>query len=240
MYESGTCPKCGGPRDSKALYCAFCGVVFAKYSAEPQPPPVAPDPSPGAPPESVGLPAEAAVNPYRPPAAALYRARPPAPVIERDLDAGLASRGRRLLAHLLDSLILGISAVPVFFLLAAAGMLPEGVLKGTARADDELVLSTILTMMVISMVPVCLVNLYYLGQHGQTLGKKALSIRIVRPSGELATLGRLVVLRTGLPWIFGMVPFLGGMFGLADALCIFRDDRRCLHDHIADTIVVDA
>ena len=37
-----------------------------------------------------------------------------------------------------------------------------------------------------------------------------------------------------------MVPFVGGLVSLVDALLIFRDDRRCLHDEIADTIVVTA
>ena len=31
---------------------------------------------------------------------------------------------------------------------------------------------------------------------------------------------------------------VGTIYGLVDVLMIFRASRRCLHDHIADTIVV--
>jgi uncharacterized RDD family membrane protein YckC len=37
-----------------------------------------------------------------------------------------------------------------------------------------------------------------------------------------------------------MIPLIGWMFTLGDALLIFREDHRCLHDHFADTIVVKA
>ena len=43
------------------------------------------------------------------------------------------------------------------------------------------------------------------------------------------------------PWgLLGLVPLIGWLFALADALLIFRDSRKCLHDNIADTIVVTA
>jgi uncharacterized RDD family membrane protein YckC len=36
-----------------------------------------------------------------------------------------------------------------------------------------------------------------------------------------------------------LVPLLGWGFALVDPLFVFGDDRRTLHDRIADTIVVD-
>ena len=36
-----------------------------------------------------------------------------------------------------------------------------------------------------------------------------------------------------------MVPMLGGFASLVDALCIFREDRRCIHDLIAGTRVIE-
>ncbi len=54
------------------------------------------------------------------------------------------------------------------------------------------------------------------------------------------TLGRLVFLRYGGPGLIGQIPFLGSLFSLLDALFIFSEERRCIHDHFADTKVVVA
>jgi uncharacterized RDD family membrane protein YckC len=81
-------------------------------------------------------------------------------------------------------------------------------------------------------------NLMLLGDRGQTVGKRWLRIRIVRCDGSDADLGRLFGLRMCVPWLIGFV--LGPLFVLPDVLFIFGDERRCLHDMMADTVVVDA
>ena len=40
--------------------------------------------------------------------------------------------------------------------------------------------------------------------------------------------------------LISQVPFAGGFVGLADSLFIFRQDKRCIHDLIAGTKVVEA
>jgi uncharacterized RDD family membrane protein YckC len=45
----------------------------------------------------------------------------------------------------------------------------------------------------------------------------------------------LRIIVNGIP---GALPCIGPFYSLADILCIFREDRRCLHDHIAGTKVV--
>lgn len=84
------------------------------------------------------------------------------------------------------------------------------------------------------------VNGYLLATRGQTLGKAALKIRIARPGGEPASIGRVVGLRYGIGSVLNIVPAVGQVFGLVDALLIFRSSRRCLHDSIADTVVLKA
>jgi len=91
---------------------------------------------------------------------------------------------------------------------------------------------------------VLVANLYFLTVAGQTLGKRAAGIRIVRKAtgengGFVVNVLRRGVL-TGLPYVvLTMVhPALGGIWVWADILFIFRLDRRCLHDHIAGTLVV--
>ena len=40
-------------------------------------------------------------------------------------------------------------------------------------------------------------------------------------------------------WAILAIPKVGGVLALADILFVFRDDRRCLHDQIAGTRVVE-
>jgi uncharacterized RDD family membrane protein YckC len=47
-----------------------------------------------------------------------------------------------------------------------------------------------------------------------------------------------VLLRSLLPIFVLFLPHVGPFLLIADVLLIFRSDRRCLHDFIADTRVV--
>ena len=79
---------------------------------------------------------------------------------------------------------------------------------------------------------------YLLATQGRTIGKKLLGLRIVRSNGEPAGLGRLLGLRYLVGWLIVMIPIAGMVYALVDSLLIFRESRKCLHDNIADTIVV--
>jgi uncharacterized RDD family membrane protein YckC len=81
---------------------------------------------------------------------------------------------------------------------------------------------------------------YPLFTAGQTWGKKVVGTRIVRSDGSRVDAARLIGLRYGVPTLFGVVPALHQLFGLVNVLFIFRASRRCLHDSIADTIVIKA
>lgn len=94
--------------------------------------------------------------------------------------------------------------------------------------------------MVVGFTAFALVHGYLLARRGQTIGKIALGIRITRADGSLASLGRILGLRYGLGYASTIVPIVGQVYNVADCLMIFRSNRRCLHDVIADTIVVKA
>lgn len=81
-------------------------------------------------------------------------------------------------------------------------------------------------------------QLYLLATRGQTIGKQQMGIRIARADDpQSADPGRTVLLRTVLgQWLLSSIPF----YGLVDVLFIFREDRRCIHDLIAGTCVVQA
>ena len=81
---------------------------------------------------------------------------------------------------------------------------------------------------------------YLLATRGQTIGKMLVKIRIVRLDGSRASFARLVGLRFFVNSLFTLIPVVGPLYGMVDALFIFRAERRCVHDLIADTVVVQA
>jgi uncharacterized RDD family membrane protein YckC len=83
-------------------------------------------------------------------------------------------------------------------------------------------------------------NLVLIARHGQTQGKRWMNIRVERPDGTVATLPRIFLARGGVTYALSFIPVIGGLVSLVDTLMIFREDRRCLHDLIADTVVRNA
>lgn len=93
----------------------------------------------------------------------------------------------------------------------------------------------------LSMVGFLLVNGYLLAKHGQTIGKRLVNTRIVHDAmGTVVPLSRSYGLRYLPLAVIAQVPIVGGLFALVDCLFVFRSDRRCIHDLIAGTKVIDA
>ena len=118
--------------------------------------------------------------------------------------------------------------------MAAAVLLP-----GNDKGNSELVMGIIGVLFILGFIAVLGFNLYYLHRDGQTLGKKVVGIRILRSDTSPCELWRVIVLRFLPITLLGAIPLLGPIVSLVDALMIFGEERRCLHDLIADTIVVD-
>ncbi|GAB2506037.1 RDD family protein [Lysobacter humi (ex Lee et al. 2017)] len=153
----------------------------------------------------------------------------------------LAGRVARLLAHLINTALLMVPVGLVF--LASYKVIRQYMLTGevhsTTGATTALLLAGLLMAGLIAW------NLVLLYQHGQSIGKRVIGIRIVRSDGDDASLARLVFMRFGALVVIGAVlaavsPYLNSAFALINVLFIFTVARRCLHDHIADTIVVTA
>ena len=134
--------------------------------------------------------------------------------------AALASRGSRLAAVLLDGIIF---SVPIFVF---------GVIGAVTETEALIAVGGVISLAIL------IAQLVLQGTRGQTLGKMALGIRIVDfNTGGHPGFARIVLLRVivnGL--IGGFIP----PYVLVDALFIFREDQRCIHDHIAGTRVVQA
>ena len=87
---------------------------------------------------------------------------------------------------------------------------------------------------------VLVINLILMARSGQTIGKRLLRIKVVRSDGSPVSFGRYLGLRVIPLQLVAQVPIVGLFIALADSLAIFRDSRKCLHDDVADTIVVTA
>ncbi len=137
----------------------------------------------------------------------------------------LADRGSRLGAVTLDFLILVLSVIPGYVMLSSSD---SDMAKGIATA-----------LIVIGFFAVTITQWVYLVRYGQSLGKKMLGIRIVKVSDEsVPGFQKIVLLRTFVPALLTWIPFAGLILFLVDVLLIFRDDRRCVHDLIAETKVI--
>ncbi len=81
---------------------------------------------------------------------------------------------------------------------------------------------------------------YSLFHNGQILGKKVLKIRIVTADvGVHPSLLQHFLLRGPIIFVLSLIPVIGQLFATIDTLCIFREDRRCIHDLLAGTKVVN-
>lgn len=83
-----------------------------------------------------------------------------------------------------------------------------------------------------------LASLWLMHTRGQTLGKALAGVRMVRSDGSRASLARLLFRRELPIAVISAIPFGALLIGL-ESLQIFGKERRCAHDRVADTIVVD-
>lgn len=165
-------------------------------------------------------------NPYAPPQAAVRDIADPHARLE------LADRGTRLGATILDGIIAGAMIyLPIMLsVFVAAGMsTPQG-----GPADTIVLAGASLTL--VGLVAWAWLTIKYVKANGQSIAKRMLGIKVVRTDGSPASLGRVFWLRNVVNAVLGIIP----LYGLVEVLFIFGETRQCLHDKIADTIVVQA
>lgn len=144
-------------------------------------------------------------------------------------ERSLAGRGQRLAAAAVDV------TVPLVLAGAVAVFTP---VNPFAAPAPGMVTVTLAGNALLGFALFLLAHGYLLARHGQTIGKRLMGLRIVHRDGGPATLLQLVGLRYGLSWVVAVIPGIGALFVLIDGLLIFRPSRKCLHDSIAETIVV--
>jgi uncharacterized RDD family membrane protein YckC len=164
-------------------------------------------------------------NPYQAPAAG-------EPLETESVAPGQsATRGSRLVAYLMDSII----GFAVMFPL----QLWAGVFKGFPSEMKPQQFPKSLVWSLGWIVLWIALNGTFLAKSAQTIGKKLMGLQIVMvKDGKPASFERLVFWRFVPVMLVSQIPYAGAVLSLVDSLFIFRADRRCLHDHIAGTRVV--
>ena len=167
-------------------------------------------------------------NPYAPPQATV------ADVVDPRLGHVAAERGTRLAAALLDGLVMGAMIYAPFFIGAVIG----GISAGSNPVPFAMTpaMAAGLGVSTIGFAIWCWLTIMFVRRNGQSIAKKALNIKVVHTDGSPITLARLFFLRNVVNGALSIIPF----YGFIDLLFIFGEQRQCLHDKIADTIVVKA
>ncbi len=159
-------------------------------------------------------------NPYSPPGSVIG---------EKRQSTQLASRWLRLAGALIDGLVVFAIVFPIMFL---SGYF-EKALDGEQTLGDTILFGAF------GLAVSLLVHGYFLAKEGQTIAKKLLGMRIVSvEDGQILPLWKVYGLRYIPLAIVAQIPLVGTVTGLANALFIFGEERRCIHDYIAGTKVV--
>jgi uncharacterized RDD family membrane protein YckC len=140
----------------------------------------------------------------------------------------LAGRWQRLFAAIIDGLITG-----AIGWIIAAPLVGTDAMTSNNFSGDQFGAGAIMAVIAI---------LYFGLQHGkwgQSIGKRALSIRVVRvadggPIGYGPAFGRV-----GFTYVISLITL--NLFALVDALFVLWDPRKqALHDKVVKTVVVNA
>ncbi len=160
-------------------------------------------------------------DPYKPPQASLG--------MEHDGEVELAPLSARFWGAMVDGLF---------------GLGSALALYGSLDIWDQIVAGTVPTMVlvqvgVLGLLFFCLIHGYTLATRGQTLGKVLAQTQIVSiEDNSLLPVWKILLLRYAPITVVTMIPIIGNFATLIDIIYILRDDRRCIHDHIAGTKVI--
>ena len=156
-------------------------------------------------------------------------------------ERALASRLARLGAAILDSIIIGaLLYTPLVVTGAMGAAAAELIRTQNPFAFWSAFMSPAGAVSVVLAIGWAVITFRLVAANGQTIAKKLVGIKVVRSDGSRATVGRIFWLRNVVNMVISLIPLIGGFYALIDSLFIFTERRQCLHDKIADTIVVNA
>jgi len=165
-------------------------------------------------------------NPYAPPRAAVEDFSDPPAELEQ------ADRLQRFGASMIDGVVFGVVVLGPLVMTGAwsfggRGRLNPGAFTGGA------VIACLIGLIAWSWITIVLVK-----RNGQSIAKWLMGIKVVRKDGSRASLGRIFWMRNVVNGLPTLIPMVGSLYNLVDHLFIFGETQQCLHDRIADTMVV--
>ena len=163
-------------------------------------------------------------NPYAPPRAAVEDFSDPPAEFEQ------ADRLQRFRASMIDGVVFGVVVLGPLVMTGAwsgHGTLNPGAFAGAG------VIALLIGLIAWSWITIVLVK-----RNGQSIAKWLMGIKVVRKDGSRASLGRIFWMRNVVNGLPTLIPMVGSLYNLVDHLFIFGETQQCLHDRIADTMVV--
>ena len=152
--------------------------------------------------------------------------------------ANLPSPWVRLLARIIDGLILFIPAIIIGIIFGATTGGVGGFSSGGFSTDGGAIIASLLAGLIGLAY-----EYFFLSKDGATPGKKVMSIKVISEDGS--ELGSDGAIRRLILAAAGIVPIVGGIIGfvvgLGTIIMIFTDDRRQVPaDKVAKSLVVKA
>ena len=146
------------------------------------------------------------------------------------ISLNMASRWKRLAGAIIDGIVSGMIMVIIMYQM--------GLLQKTFERVP-FTISEKIYIFIIGWLIFLVIQGYLLFKRGQTIGKALVSTKIVDLNGNIPNFGKIFFLRYFIFGLIGQIPFVGGLFNIADVLFIFGAERRCIHDYLAGTVVIN-
>ncbi len=148
-----------------------------------------------------------------------------------DIQEVLASRWSRLWASIIDTMIFGICMALIIYFTNGIELVNGEMI--TKESTPYWVIIELLNLLLFMGI-----NYKFLINNGQTIGKIILKIKIVDLNNELPTKSSLLK-RYSFYFLPPYIPVIGGIISTLNILFIFGKEKRCIHDIIAKTRVIN-
>ena len=146
----------------------------------------------------------------------------------------LADLGKRFLGALVDG------GIGIVFVGPGYAMMVVGSIMAEQNKNLLPFVFIGLALTLLGGIALIATQIYLLATRSQTIGKYFLKTQIVDfNTGVRSDFVQCFLLRSLLNGVIGAVPCLGAIYAIVDICFIFREDKRCIHDLLAKTCVID-